>query len=71
MNAVGYLTVVCFLGCTVLFCVGGIIYLDSLGKEIPPSLSGVCGAAMGALVGLLGQPPKITREVKDGERTGS
>lgn len=68
MNAIGYLAVVCFLGCTVLLCVGGIIYLDSVGKEIPPSLSGACGAAMGSLVGLLAQPPKTPKEVSDGKR---
>lgn len=66
MNATVYLVVVASLGViSIIVAIGG-VYLACTERPIPPFLSGLAGTTLGALVGLLSQPPKTT-SVKNGD----
>ncbi len=53
-----YLLCIGFLGLCALVSVGGMVAITVTGREIPASLAAVLGTALGALGGLLSQPPR-------------
>lgn len=48
--------VVAGLGATLLVCIGGMVYLSALGKEVPAALPALSYSCVGALVGILAAP---------------
>lgn len=52
-----YLLVVGFLGLCALTALAGMVAITVTGREVPASLATVLGTALGALGGLLSQPP--------------
>lgn len=54
------------LGLLLLIGTAGTIYLDSVGRPIPPTLSALVGTALGALTGYLMPYGKNTQGPTDG-----
>lgn len=56
MDVATYKLVVVFLGCLCLSCLGGIIWLDSIGHAPPAAILVAFGSAVGSLTTLVTTP---------------
>lgn len=61
-KAFGY--VVLFLGCVLVLCVGGIIFLAAVDKSVPDILQNIASGDLAGLIGLLVQTPLQKLPVK-------